>query len=220
MFSTTHFHQGYPPYFAADDQGEYVFAPSIFTTTPTPNLTNTQTLNSTCPSAGSLYMAANQTASVPPGMWGQLPAVPTPLISYGLDEFFEEEFNLEQALQLDAYLNGPPLPIGSRPSLATEATLSGCMPEMMSSYPAASPDSSVFNDGRQVRSPSSGSSSLGSPTLTMTPFTAPLDTPCSTPPTPKELCCSEPTCFETFTKTDELKYVSHTRQITSYPCRC
>ena len=161
-----------------------------------------QDLCSTFPSSAQLEMAVDSVAPASLGTWDQSAATCTSHASYQLNEALEHDFDIDFALQLDAWLSEAP-PTCTYPSNDAGTMYPGNMQASMTSFTTTP----FYSPQQRAWSPTSGNcgSSFGSPTLAMTPSTATLNTPCSTPPMPQEHCYSEPTCFETFTKMDEPK---------------
>ena len=130
----------------------------------------------------------------PTTMWDQLPA--GPLSPMPLTDPFPGQLESNIALALSLQASYPLACFDTDTSSSPVFHTGDLMP------PCDTPFSDVFTSEawQPAEQYISDTCSLDSPT------TAASGTPCSTPPSPQTFLCSDPTCFEFFTRPADLKY--------------
>lgn len=227
------------PCFSAEEQGEWVWVPMKVSAAPyessTTTTINAQSAQHTYASANLLDTSAATPTSFPPqtasdyshmtmdadghNYYVYYPPAPfpnsqerdaTPEWLAGGSNEQAIDFDIHLALTLQACL-GEQCALAVAPSSSLEPTQ-----EFASPYDITSPSGAFVGDAGQLFSRPTPDSNSPSTTIA-TPQTTAGGTPCSTPTTPQLLFCSDPLCFETFTKTGDLK--KHERKH-KQPFRC
>lgn len=139
-----------------------------------------------------------------PSMWDQQHAAPPYPALLPRDDVHSDAFDIDLALRIDAAIH-PDYPSLSGLGVDASASFDSVLSLDMA-FPVAPSftDGALLGDIWQGSSSSASGSSVGSPAVTTSPFGA-TNTPCSTPPTLELRLCSEPSCFEAFSKAADLR---------------